>query len=225
MASTDTGFGQVRLFDDFLGTLNLDNWNIDKGNAGVNFACSDVDVNGMTHGEVTSNSSNDLAVLYGELIWKANSAGPLIFEARACINTSLSQLIFIGLSDEATAERPMDYNGSTLTTAATDAVGFYYAGGVSSTTWRCGGVKAGSDSAQTAAGSKHNPVADTYQTFRVVVNPDGSASFYIDGDIIVENVANCVTASTALAPFFSITDDGAAGFLFIDYCYLSVGRA
>ncbi len=225
MASTDSGFGKVRLFDDFLvASVNLDDWNINQANAGVNFAIATA-VNGTIRGTVTNNSSVDMAVLYNELVWKPNSAGPLIFEARCAIVTSLSQLIFIGLSDQAAAERPMDYNGGTLTSTASNAVGFYYAGGVSSTTWRCGGVKADADSTQTAAHVKHNPVLATFQTFRIVVNPDGSASFYIDGDIIVENVANACTAATALMPFFSITDDGAAGSLDVDYAYCTAGRA
>jgi hypothetical protein len=225
MASTDTGFGKVRLFDDFLvASVNLDDWNINQANNGVNFAIN-TQVNGVIRGTSTNNSSNDLAVLYGELVWKPNSAGPLTFEARCAIITSLSQLIFIGLSDQAAAEIPISNNTDTWATTASDAVGFVYAGGVSSEVWHVGGVKADSDTAVTDAPSSLNPVAATFQTFRIVVAADGSASFYINGVPIKENLASACTASTALMPFFSIRDDGAAGSLDIDYCYVSAGRA
>lgn len=223
--STDTGFGQVRFFDDFLGdTLNTDPWAAASTNSATAFAIS-AQVNGVVRGTVTNNSSNDLSVLYGELNWQADDGGPLIFEARCAIITSLSQQIYIGLSDEKTTEKPMDYNGGTLTTTATNAAGFYYAGGEASATWRYGGVKAGADTTHYAVASRLNPVLSTFQTFRVVVNADGAASFYINGEIVKENLANAVTASTSLLPYFSIADDGAAGSLDVDFCFMSKGRA
>lgn len=222
--ATDTGFGQVRFFDDFVGdTLEVAPWTAGSTNSATAFAVN-VQVNGVVRGTVTNNSSNDLSVLYGELNWQADDGGPLVFEARAAIVTSLSQQIFIGLSDEKTNEKPMDYNGGTQTTTATDAAGFYYAGGESSPTWRCGGVKNGTDSTHTAAPARMNPVAGTFQTFRVVLAPDGAGSFYINGERVAENVASCVTAGTSLLPYFSICDDGAAGSLDVDYCYISKGR-
>ena len=224
--ATDTGFGMCRIFDDFLGdTFSSDMWTVaeDGGAAGAVFVIN-TQVNGVIRGTVTNNTSTDIEVIYGAVNWEADDAGPLTFECRIKPITSLSQLIFVGLSDEGKAERPIDYNGGTQTTTATDAVGFYYAGGVSSATWRCGGVKNGSDSTHTAASSVYDPVLTTYQTFRVVVAVDGSASFYIDGNIIVENVASCVTASTSLCPIIAITDDGAAASLDVDYIYVSKGR-
>lgn len=221
--ATNTSFGKVRLFDDFdRAVIDTNRWVAGSTNSAVAFAIN-AQVNGVLRGTVTNNSSNDLSDVYTALNRQAENGG-IVFEARCAIITSLSQLIFIGLSDEATNERPIDYNGSTLTTTATDAVGFYYAGGETSPTWRYGGVKNGTDSTHYAVASRFNPVAATFQTFRIVVNPDGSASFFINGEIIRENVANCVTATTSLMPYFSITDDGAAGSLDIDYVYCESGR-
>lgn len=225
--ATDTGFGMVRLFDDFIGdTLATDNWTTaeDGGGAGAVFV-TNTQTNGVIRGTVTNNSSADIEVVYGAVIWEADDAGPLVFECRIKPITSLSQLIFVGLSDEGKAEVPIDYNTSTQTTTATDAAGFYYAGGVSSATWRCGGVKAGVDSTHTAASSAYDPVLTTFQTFRVVLDADGNGSFYINGNIIAENVSNCVTVSTALCPIIAITDDGAAASVDVDYIYVSKGRS
>lgn len=223
MATDGTSFGKVRLFDDFnRAVIDTNRWVAGSTNSATAFAIN-AQVNGVLRGTVTNNSSNDLSDVYASLNYQAANGG-IYFEARCAIITSLSQLIFIGLSDEATNERPIDYNGGTLTTTATDAVGFYYAGGEASATWRYGGVKNGTDSAHAAAPARHNPVAATFQTFRIVVNPDGAASFYINGDLIKENVASCVTAGTSLMPYFSITDDGAAGSLDVDYAFCESGR-
>lgn len=220
--ATDTGFGYVSDFDHFnRPVIDTNRWVAASTNSATAFAIN-AQVNGVLRGTVTDNSSNDLSVVYNSLNYQAENGG-IIFEARCKIVTSLSLLVFIGLSDEATTERPIDYNGSTLTTTATDAVGFYYAGGEASPTWRYGGVKAGTDSAHAAVESKYNPVLSTYQTFRIVVNQAGAASFYINGNLIAENIANCVTATTSLMPYYSVTDDGAAGSLDIDYRYIKSG--
>lgn len=221
--STDSSFGEVRLFDDFnRPVIDTNVWTAASTNSATAFAIN-TQVNGVIRGTVTNNSSNDLSVVYSALNYQAANGG-IVFEARCAIATSLSQLIFIGLSDEATTERPIDYNGGTLTTTATDAVGFYYAGGEASATWRYGGVKNGTDSAHAAAASRFNPVLATFQTFKIVVNADGSASFYINGDRLAENVANCVTAGTSLTPYLAHTDDGAAGSFDADYCFVKSGR-
>ena len=174
---------------------------------------------------VTNNSSNDEGVMYPGLIWKANQYGHMLLEARVTTATSNSLLLYVGFSDQATAEHPMDYNGGSLSTAATDAAGFYWAGGESTPLWRCGGVKNNNDSAQTTTSSVYNPVAGTYQTFRIVINEGGAASFFIDGNIIVENVLNAVTVSTALMPYFAVRDDGSTGNVHVDYVFVSSGRA
>lgn len=222
--ATDTGFGTVRFFDDFLGdTMDANSWAADETGNSTNFAIN-AQRNGVVRGTVTSNSSSDIAVLYGELNYRPNMNGPLTFEARITPITSLSQMIFAGLSDEKTVEKPIDYNGGTQTTTATDAVGFYYAGGETSATWRCGGVAAGTDSTHTAVSSRLNPVVATWQTLRVVVDADGGASFYINGEIIKENVSGCCTKTVSLMPFLAVSDDGAAASLDVDYVFVSVGR-
>jgi len=221
--STDTGFGQVRLFDDFLGTMNGDHWTAAQASSAVAFA-HNAQEDGAIRGGSADDSSADISVVYGTLVWRAESGGPLIMEARMKPVTSLSLMYFVGFSDEATAEMPLDYNGGSFTSTADDAVGFYYAGGETDATWRYGGSADTVDSDQAAVSSTYNPVVGTWQTFRVVINSDGSANFYIDGNIIAENVSGCVTAATAIMPFIMICDDGAAGSLDVDYILVSKGR-
>lgn len=227
--STDSGFGHVRLFDDFLGdSYDTFLWSVPVANSGTAPAIN-VQVDGVIRLTVTDNSSNDLSTLVNEIIYRATQGGPLVFEARVKPITSLSVFMFIGLADAkptTTATTiPMNTNGGTFTTGATDAVGFMYTGGSSgAAVWQCAGVKNGADTAITAAAARYNPVLTTYQTLRIVVNADGAASFYIDGNIIKENLANAVTAGTLLAPVISLADDGAAGSLDVDYVYVCAGR-
>jgi len=226
----DSGFGKVRLFDDFLGdSYDTFNWSVPVANSGTAPAIN-VQVNGAIRNTVTSNSSNDLSSLVGEIIYRATAGGPLIIEARCAIQTSLSQMIFIGLAaakpTTVATTIPIDTNAGTLTTDAVNAVGFVYTGGTSgAAVWQCVGVKANADTAITAAASKYNPVLGTFQTFRIVVNENGAASFYIDGNTIKENLADAVTAATLLCPVISIRDDGAAGSIDTDYVYVNCGRA
>lgn len=227
--SVDSGFGKVRLFDDFDGdSYNSFLWSVPVAGSGVAPAIS-VQANGVIRNTVTNNSSSDLSSLVGEIIYRASAGGPLIFEARCALQTSLSQFNFIGLTgtkpSTTVTDIPMNTNGGTFTTGHANAVGFMYTGGASGAAiWQVAGTKAGADTALTDAAAKHNPVLATFQTFRIVLNADGSASFYIDGAIIIENLANAVTAGTLLTPAICLTDDGAAASLDTDYVYISCGR-
>lgn len=229
MASLDSGFGHIRLFDDFLGdTYDTLLWSVPVAANATAYAIN-VQANGVIRGTVTNNTSSDLASLVGEIIYRASAGGPLIFEARVALQTSLLQFLFVGLTgtkpDTTVTNIPMNTNGGTFTTAHANAVGFMYTGGTSgAAVWQVAGTKANADTAITAAPSRFNPVLATFQTLRIVLNPDGAASFYIDGNIIKENLANAVTAATLLTPAICITDDGAAASLDADLVYISCGR-
>lgn len=222
--ATDTSFGRVRFFDDFLDdTLDDNAWTIDDITGGTNFVIAEA-VNGTAVGTAHTSAGQGV-LLHGTLDWQADDGGPLIFETRVKLGVTLSSLIFVGFTDEKTGEMPMDYNGGSLTTTADDAAGIYMAGGETGYTWRCGGTANTVDSTQTAADSKYNPVSGTYQTFRVVVNENGYGSFFINGDLIVENVAGCLTVGTSVMPCLQVCEDAvASGTLTADYVYVSKGR-
>lgn len=222
--ATDTQFGFVRFFDDFTDdAINTNNWSVTDMTGGTNFAIN-VQVNGVLRG-IAHTSADQGVILLGELNWQADDGGPLIFECRMKPEANTGALYYMGFSDAKTQEQAMDYNGGSLTTAATDAVGFYYAGSESSPTWRCGGVKNGTDSTQTAASSNFNPATGTWQTFRIVLDENGDGSFYIDGNIIVEGVEDCVTVDTSLLQTVGVWMDATSvPQMDIDYIYVSKGR-
>ena len=72
-------------------------------------------------------------------------------------------------------------------------------------------------------GGATTPELTTYQTFKIVVNADGDADYYIDGVFHArENLA--VDPDVLLNIFVCQQDGGAARSTDLDYFYLSTGR-
>ncbi len=225
MASTDTGFGKVKVFEDFRGpavdTTNIISVNSENsGTTAVSIAEDGVQalVTGATSG---NRSATGLA-----LNWYCNHGG-LIFEARVKNITAITaRALYIGISDVApatTLENPIEMSGSTLTTTATDAAGFMYDTDATIGDWYCVSVKNGSDG--TPYDTAIVPAAAaTYQTFRVVLNSDGDADFFIDGKF-VKTITDAVTATVALCAYICLeTRASAAKTAHVDYIYMEKPR-
>ena len=226
--ATDTGFGTVRVFDDFerkaIDTTNLYTGNNDAG--GTAFAINE-QRNGVVRGAVDTDD-NDITNLFKDpVIWRPNSGGPLTFETRCTLITSIANgETFLGMTDDdGTDENPITLSAADVQTSnATNAVGFAYTGG-GTVDWKAVSVNAGAAGTPTRcnAGGATTPVATTWQTFRVVINQDGDADFYIDGRWHYREDAATAPA-TSLCPGWALQSGGAARSLDIDYVYLSVGR-
>ena len=193
----------VRLFDDFLGDVIADQWSAAEGNdAQAIIATINADVNGvvrMTTGDTTTVSESAQSLTHA-LNWKANQGG-LYMGCRFKPVTSVADVAyFVGFTDvlaTTTLEEPITLSGTTLTTNATDAVGFVFDTAATNDTWHCQGVANGTDTALT--NSTIAPTADTYQDLEIFVDTSGGATFYING-ALVATVAACVTATVALTP-------------------------
>lgn len=128
------------------------------------------------------------------------SAGRLVFETRVKTSAITTVSIFVGFTDQkATLEIPIESaaSGNTITTNATDAVGFMFDTEMTADTLWLVGVDTGSDA--TAQNSALAFVADTYRTLRVEVETDGEATFFIDGAAIGTAMTGA-TAATTLYP-------------------------
>jgi hypothetical protein len=222
--ASDSGFGIVRFFDDFLGdTLDTNNWTANNDGGG-----SAAILEGIANGVCrlyTDGTNGDIQNLFGVDEWIPSTQGTVIFEARAKLVTSIVQGCFIGLTDQNNADEvPIDLDTGTLTTTASNAVGFVYdsqEGG----NWYCCSVKADSDGAQTNSGVP--VVVDTYQTFRITIEADGLCKFYIDGKEITVSGAQrsaVVTAAVPLAAGIAQLASGTAGSVYVDYVLVTGGR-
>ena len=222
--ATDTGFGKVKIFDDFLG-VGVDesnNWLEGTGSAGS--SAINVDDNGYYRMSGGTGNGN-VESWGGAVIWEAENGG-IIFEWRGKnVTDILTRALFIGLTDVSvgtTLENPAEMNGTTLTATAANCVGFMYDTDANNDYWYCASSKA----VKTTPVNTSVAPKITDQTLRIVLNVDGDATFSIDGKY-EGKIDNAVTASTKLCPIVCIENRLAttSRSLDTDYIYIEGGRS
>jgi hypothetical protein len=199
----------VARFDDFTGggqafsATIIDGWRSRVGTTNaVAFTVTD-GVGGTavgTIGDTTASMAVSGVQIDSSLDWKANQ-GELVFEAKVKISQITTITVFIGLTDQVAAlEMPIHSAASadTLTTNATDGVGFMFDTSMATDTWWLVGVANNTDATHQNTGFA--PVADTYETFRVELTTGGAANFYRNGIQVGTLMTGAVTATVALTP-------------------------
>lgn len=232
------GFQRFCVFkDDFLGgsqaysTTIVDGWRSRKGSDGQ---CVDWTVTPAANGTVVGVIGDTTATMAASgvqldsgLSWKANQ-GDLVFEAKVKMQQITTIAVFIGLTDQTAAlEMPIQSasSGNTITTNATDAVGFMFDTEMTADTWWLVGVA--NDVDATAQNTTTAPVADTYAIFRIELSSTGVATFYYNGTAVGTAMTGAVTATVPLTPViagFNRTTSGTPA-LTADWVYLSAQRA
>ena len=221
----DTPKGMVHFFDDFLGdTINLDLYVVNVSSGGTAFAIN-AQHNGVARG-TGDGTDGDITNLYCPPQYRADAGGPLTLEIRATLITSLANgEEYIGFSDAATDENPINVStADVVTTTASNAVGFAFTG-AGTADWKAVSVNGDADGTVTRCnvGGATTPVLTTWQTFKVVINADGDADYYIDGIFQVrEDLA--VSPTTLLNFFVAQQDGGAARSTDLDYIEVWAGR-
>lgn len=205
------GTGKVTLDDHFLGPgLDTTNtWDVGSGTDGSNPAIQADGLAGLCRLATGGGSSGEAAnqsLLTSELNWQADQGG-LVTKAILKIDDTSNAQIQFGFTDQAasdTTELPFNMDGSdNLSSNASDAVAFIYdAQGTAN--WFAAGVKSGSNKGPT--NTQKSPSNDTLVKLEVQVDANGHAKFFID-DTEVATLDNSLTASTAVTPFVSATDD------------------
>lgn len=213
----------VAMFDDFLGDVIADQWNYTEG---TDSATSDAAVLAsqpggvlrMTTGDAGTGLAADLCQLSSFLNWRASN-GDLVVEARVKPSAITTCYLFVGFTDVTTLEPPIESAASadTLTSNATDAVGFMFDTRMTSDNFWLTGVK--NDVDATAQDSGVAPVAATYVKLRVVVTKTGKALFFIDDVQVGEEMANAVTAATVLTPTIAVGKTSVAASMTLDVDY------
>lgn len=228
--ATDTNRGIVKTWDDFerkaIDTTNLYTTNVDAG--GTAFGINE-QRNGVVRGSVDATDNRITNLFKDPVIWRPNQGGPLIFESRVALITSIADgESFIGLTDDDGAdENPILVSTADVqTNAATDGVGFVYTG-AGTADWKIAAVNNGATPAGSPArantGGATTPVAATWQTFRIVVNEDGDADFYING-VFQGRIDAATRATISLCPGWCVQSGGTARSMDIDYVFVSAGR-
>lgn len=227
----------VSLFDDFEGggqaysTTVVDGWRSRVGSDGQIVAFTRTEALEGTAVGVIGDTTASMAVsgvqLDRGLNWKANQ-GNLVFEARVKQSAIETVAVFIGFTDQTAAlEMPIHSAASanTITTNATDAVGFFFDTSMDDDNWWLAGVANGTDA--THEDTEIAPVADTYAVFRIELSTTGVATFYYNGTQVGSAMTGAVTATVALTPViagFNRTTTGTPS-ITVDYVYVSANRS
>jgi hypothetical protein len=222
----------VALFDDFLGDVLQDPWNVVEG---ADTDGTQVVLTGGVGGVLQLTSGNDDANgtqatdasgVTSFLNWQASNGG-LAMEARVKLSRITLAYMFVGFTDVISAELPVISAASadTITTNASDGVGVMFDTNMTTDTLWFVGVKGDADA------TKQNlavaPVADDYMTIRIEVDAGGGAMVYINGVQFGAYLANAVTPATNLTPciYCSNADGTSVVTLDVDYIHVAMSRA
>lgn len=219
-------------FDDFirssqaLSTTAVDGWRSTKGS---DAQCVDWTITPAvggtivgTIGDTTASMAVSGVQLDSGLNWKANQGG-LVLEARVKLSAITDISVFVGFTDQVSAlEMPIHSAASanTITTNATDGLGFFFDTSMDDDKWWIAGVA--NNTSATHQNTTYAPVADTYETLRVEVGSDGSAYFFRNGLVVGTKMTGAVTATVALTPVIAGFNRTTSGTPTITADYISV---
>lgn len=245
MANLRTGFGKVELWDDFLLSADHSGWNDNTENSGTAAQLANREDGYLNL--ATGTTGGNRSQVTGERVFRAESGGPLIFEAGVVPVTAVTlETIFAGWTDVTTIETPIESaaSGDTITTNASDSVGFLYDTQMTTDRWFLVGVDSDVDASGGGVvgegGTGYNdanigtPVADTDQALRLVTFDDGSTQFYINGIEVWKatdagwtnrRLQSSVSPDVNLCPTVAVeTRTTAAKSVYVDYLYGAKAR-
>lgn len=221
----------VAYFDDFVGDVIADQWNVVEG---TDSATSDAailagGIGGVlrfTTGDAGTGLAADMVQMTQALQWQASNGG-LVIQSRFKLSAITTCYVFFGFTDLVTLEGPIISAASadTITTNATDAVGFMFDTRMTTDNWWLVGVA--NDVDATAQNTGFAPVADTYETLRIEVSAAGVATFFRNGLQVGVAMTGAVTAATDLTPTFNVSKTSVTASMTadMDYIAISMNRA
>ncbi len=218
--------GRIALFDDFIGDAVDAKWNVVEGTDSATSADSILagGIGGilrLTTGDAGTGLAADQIQVTQALQWQASNGG-LRCEARFKLSQITECWVFFGFTDLVTLEAPVVSAASadTITTNASDAVGFMFDTRMSTDNWWAVGVAGNTDA--TAQNLAVAPVADTYATFAIEVTSAGVAQFFYNGAAIGTTMTGALTAATDLTPTIGVSKTATATSMTLDCDYIAV---
>lgn len=176
----------------------------------------------LTTGDAGSGLAADTCQLTTRVLgWQASNGG-LTYEIRVKLSAITTCWAFFGFTDTVAAslEAPVisASSANTITTNASDAVGWMFDTRMSTDNWWMVGVAADTDA--TAQNSGYAPVADTYEVLRISISAAGAATFYRNGVPVGKIMSGAVTAATDLTPIIAVSKTSVAASMTCDVDYL-----
>lgn len=202
--------------DDFVGKASdqTNDWNVSAVNSGAGAVVASG--TGGVFRLTTGAADDDDIELASALVLKGSKR--CVLEVRAAMNDVVGSGLCIALTDavaEGVDTLALTMAAGSLVTSATDAAGFIWDPDAATQFVRAAGVKADADSSVLTSTVALANAA--YHVFRIEINADGDADFYIDG-AHVGQIENALTASVALCAYVGLINrEGAANTADVDY--------
>ena len=231
---TDTSKGYVVFFDDFLGDLIDDAYGTTAdGSATVAIPTPDTAVVDGFVRLTTHNSDNNMAEIAHSLSYRAQD-GIMSFEARVKMSAITTTAMSIGFNDdqlEASNTLPVELSGTTFTSNAATFVGFVFDTDATNDNWHAFAVDDCTDTTTPIAclNTGVAPVADTYQTLKVVVHDRGAcymayAEFFINCELQA-SIENAIDRDATLVPHIAAEARAACASRNHDVDYIEVMKS
>ena len=229
--ATDTKFGFVEKFEDFMVTAIADLPEIDiQTVAGGGGAVVDDGNDGRYRLDIAATDDDDVgAVSFGDLNWKAGEA-PLYMEARFFLSSVADNKFFVGFGDTVASADETTFSATTDTITIdtmSDAIGILFDEDASTAVLWCVAGKTDAVTVGKALNSKYNPVADTAMTLGVWLSTDRkTARWYVNGEEVYQLTSTAtLIAAVPLVPGVWAYEQGVAFNMDVDYLYGRKGRS
>jgi len=221
---------QVAFFDDFVGDVIADQWNLLKGtdNTTTDAAVLAGGIGGLvrlTSGDAGTGVAADLVQLTQALQWQASN-GSLRIQARFKCSLLTNSFIFFGFTDLATTLEASiigSGSGDGITTNASDAVGFMYDNRMTTKNWWLTGVAADVDATHQNSGVA--PTADQFETLAIEISASGRARFFRNGLGVGTAMSGAVTPAIDLTPTIMVGKTSVTTSALLDLDYMNVSMA
>jgi hypothetical protein len=211
----------IKKFDDFTGKA-LDSTNVWTV-AGVNSGTAAINVQaGGVMRVTTGGADTDDVDVASEIIFDPTKG--LVIEGRIALNDVDKLGMFFGFSDaqgEAADLIAMTFATVTLTSTASNAVGFLLAAAATSNVVR--GVSVNGDTDGDIHASSVTPVDAAFHTYRVELDKDRTARWYLDGDLIGTTLL-AVASTALLCGYLGVINSGEAAANTVDVDYIRIAQ-
>ena len=228
--ASDTSFGKVRYFEDFLYDVIADAAEISvlapgSGTCEIVAAAADGRIRLTSGGD---GSDAEVAVSFGDMNWTAGV--DLQMEARIVLSNLTDVRYFVGFGDTIaeTSETMFDNPADVLAIGTqSDAFGLFYDNDATTKELFAVGAKTDSITVNHAIGAEYNPVAAVMTTLGCHLSADRKvACFYVDGKEVYRlDSATTLVAAVDLVPCVCVYDQGTTFNLDVDYLYGKKARA
>jgi hypothetical protein len=245
----ESGPGKIRLFNDFFGVgdalaLTADSNNLGDfmvGGEGTEDAGAGIGANTALLGGVitiTSGATDADLTFIGTsgLGFDVGLMGTIVMETRVQTESIAAREFFFGLSSILTLDEQLEDivigSSATAIVCVADLVGFYFSDELTASALQWHGIHAGGTTTDGATAANVNlgtasgaevTVGD-WQILRLEVDSNGTARWFINGDL-KQTVAGAASTTSNCAALLAVAaNSGAAGTLEVDYLLVKAAR-